>query len=359
MRCPFMALVLLAFTLIAVPACSQRSETPGPMLPPTPSFNGESEQLRSVAASQAATGTAGPIYFGAFVNPNSPSPGPACTAPPAGLTTQECQTEFLESVIGRRFALHMHYRNFIDPLVSADELADWSFGRIPVESWNCFIGKNTLGLPAGGASNFDIASGKYDAQITARASAVAAFGRPMFVRYLWEMNLPKSNLSRSGCNDTIGGNPHPDGSYFDPGAFARAWNRIIALFSAAGATNVTFVWNPNADSNNGTPVGHPLTGYFPGADPAANVAEIAGIDVYDRTGQPSTFWQNASGPQYTFAKTYGELNSATSCCEREAVADPHRRDGRKPHPDQWLQRRRQSSVVPSERRDGSASPIRM
>ncbi len=311
MRCPLMAWVVLACALIAVPACSQHNGTVSQVLPQTPSFNGESEQLRATDVSQAATATAGPIYFGAFVNPNSPSPGPSCTAPPAGLTTQECQTEALESLIGRRFALHMHYRSFLGPLVTADELADWSFGRIPVESWNCYIGKNTQGLPAGGASNFDIAGGKYDAQISAAATAIAAYHRPMFIRYLWEMNLPKSSNGRSACNDTLGGDPSPDGAYFDPGAFERAWNHVVTLFAAAGATNVTFVWNPNADVNNGSTVGHALSGYFPGPNPSSNIAEIAGIDVYDKAGQPATFWQNASGPQYTFATLYRELNSAT------------------------------------------------
>ena len=75
---------------------------------------------------------------------------------------------------------------------------------------------------------------------------------------------------------------------------------------------MTFVWNPNADVNNGSTVGHALTWVFSRPDPSSNIAEIAGIDVYDKAGQPATFWQNASGPQYTFAKLYRELNSATS-----------------------------------------------
>ena len=91
-----------------------------------------------------------PHLFRRLRQPELALAGAACTAPPAGLTTQECQTEFLESVIGRRFALHMHYRSFLGPLVTADELADWSFGRIPVESWNCYIGKNTRDCPRRG-----------------------------------------------------------------------------------------------------------------------------------------------------------------------------------------------------------------
>ncbi len=185
---------------------------------------------------------AGSIYLGAYVNTSG-----AKVALISDLTA-------FESQVGRKMVLTEHYYGFYASFPTAAETEDLSEGRVPIESWGC------------APSNASIAAGLADAAILARAQALRAFGKPIFVRYEWEMNLPTGANDRGDCYDPATDEPN---GMFSPTEFIAAWQHIHAIFATAGASNVIFLWNPSGITN-GTP-------YYPGSD----YVDWVGLDKYD------------------------------------------------------------------------------
>lgn len=118
-----------------------------------------------------------------------------------------------------------------------------------------------------------IANGTDDAAITRWAQEIAAYGRPLYLTVLPQAD--RNYAASSGVAD--GGIPQD---------IPRAWAHVRALFQAAGATNVSWVWtpgDPGHDAAYAPPAGQidavALTmAEFPKttwADPAAQLAAAA------------------------------------------------------------------------------------
>jgi hypothetical protein len=188
------------------------------------------------------TPPAGKIYLGVYVNPSQiPSP------PPTLLSG-------FEQSIGRNLALSTHYYGFYDTFPGPYEADDIAHGRIPIDSWDCQ------------PPNAAIAAGKDDAAIIKRADAIKAFGYPIFLRYMWEMNLPATINFRWICYDPA--TDLPEGE-FSPQEYIAAWDHIRAIFAQQGVSNVIWVWNPSGSRN-------PIS-YYPGA----SEVDWTGFDKYD------------------------------------------------------------------------------
>lgn len=199
------------------------------------------------------------IYMGAYVAPG-----------PGGIPT-------LEAVVGRKFAVNMHYYKWVSLFPGLQEAADFANGRMSVDSWDC-------GIP-----NAQIVAGAADPLIITRALALKSFGHPVFVRFMWDMNLPYTQTARQACYDPATDNP--DGT-FSATQYVAAWLHIRQIFAANNVTNVIWVWNVSA----------------PGADPKAyypgNAAvDWIGADTFDLTGDdfPTTF-----APAYPLLSPYGK-----------------------------------------------------
>jgi hypothetical protein len=144
-------------------------------------------------------------YFGSYVPPKEWTE--------AG---QKKAIRRFEDAIGRRldivnmyYAWEKEFPNWREPWHLED-------GRIPMISWN-------------GTSTAAILSGRYDSMIRERADAVAGLDGRVFLRFFWEM----------------------DGSYKQPWVgsprkFVAAWRHVHRIFENRGATNVAWVWTPNA-----------------------------------------------------------------------------------------------------------------
>jgi hypothetical protein len=79
----------------------------------------------------------------------------------------------------------------------------------------------------------NIIAGRFDAYIRSWAETMAAYGKPVRLRFAQEMN----------------GNWYPWSEHANgnrPREFARAWRHIHDIFTAAGATKVQWVWSPAA-----------------------------------------------------------------------------------------------------------------
>src|SRR6266487_4384866 len=137
----------------------------------------------------------------------------------------------LERQIGRKLAVNQLYDPWSRPLPLIVARWDLSHGRIPMISW------------AGYHTNL-IAAGVFDGDIRARARALRALHGPVMLRWFAEMD---------------GRNDRPLVS--SPGSFIAAWRHVHNIFASVGATNVTWIWCPNA----GHFAGGVSQRYYPGA----------------------------------------------------------------------------------------------
>ena len=120
-----------------------------------------------------------------------------------------------ETETGRTFDINHHYSGWTSPFPSWQLDWDTAEGRIPMVSLD------------GPASMAAINNGSQDATINGHADAVKAFGRPVFIRWLWEMDTRKAQVE-------------------SPEAFVAAWRRLHERFDARGATNALWTWCPTA-----------------------------------------------------------------------------------------------------------------
>src|SRR6266487_6080926 len=91
-------------------------------------------------------------------------------------------------------------------------------------------------------------NGNFDAYIVQWAQASKAWGQPYFLRF-----APEMNGNWNPWSEQVNGNK--------PGQFVLAWRHVHAIFTSQGVTNVTWVWSPNIDFSNSTP----LAELYPGA----------------------------------------------------------------------------------------------
>jgi hypothetical protein len=142
-----------------------------------------------------------------------------------------------------------------------------SHGSIPFYSWGSqsIPVSSTLSQP-----NFqlsDVIEGRHDAYIRKFATAAAAWGKPFFLRFNWEMNG-----GWFAWAEGVNGNK--------TGEFVAAWRHVHNIFTEVGATNATWVWCPNVD-----PEGHfqKLAGLYPGDA----YVDWTGLDGYNWGTNPA------------------------------------------------------------------------
>jgi beta-mannanase len=107
-------------------------------------------------------------------------------------------------------------------------------GSIPVVSWSSQSIPSSVNEPDYQLS--DIISGRYDTYIREFATKAKSWGHPFFLRFNWEMNgnwFPWS--------EGVNGNK--------AGEYVTAWRHVHDIFTAVGATNVSWVWCPNVEWN--------------------------------------------------------------------------------------------------------------
>lgn len=164
----------------------------------------------------------------------------------SGLSTETAIAR-REAAMGRRYNLELTYYNWRDPFPDSGEATIKAHGRTPVMAWygpgKSRDSPNKLG---------QINDGQDDAWIRQQAEAIKRFGKPIFLRLMPEMN-----------GDWYGGFSGR------PAAFIAAWRRIHRIFDQVGASNVVWVWCPNA-----TP--HDWDRYYPGN----SYVDLIGVDGF-------------------------------------------------------------------------------
>jgi hypothetical protein len=105
-------------------------------------------------------------------------------------------------------------------------------GSIPVLSWSSQAIPSTLSQPDFQLG--DVIEGRYDEYIAEFAEEARDWGHPFFLRFNWEMNGNWFPWSEGVNGNTTG-------------QYVAAWRRVHDIFTAVGATNVSWVWCPFID----------------------------------------------------------------------------------------------------------------
>jgi mannan endo-1,4-beta-mannosidase len=142
----------------------------------------------------------------------------------------------------------------------------WRQGAVPMLSWSSQSVPSSTHEP-----DFTLAAviaGRYDSFIRQFARAAKRWGHPFFLRFDWEMNgnwFPWSERENGNR----------------PGQFVAAWRHVHDIFTAVGASSVTWVWCPNVDLH------HRLIGLrelYPGG----RYVDWTCMDGYNFGGGPAT-----------------------------------------------------------------------
>jgi beta-mannanase len=153
-----------------------------------------------------------------------------------------------------------------------------SHGSIPLVTWEPQNYQNGVNQPTYQLRN--IYNGMYDVYLSKWAQDAKNWGHPFFLRFAHEMNG-----NWYPWDEQVNGN--------QPGDFVKAWRHVHDIFVANGATNVSWVWSPNIESSNTTP----LAELYPGD----SYVDWVGMDGYnfDYGG-----WRTFS---HLFQQTYTDL----------------------------------------------------
>jgi cellulose synthase (UDP-forming) len=103
-------------------------------------------------------------------------------------------------------------------------------GSIPEITWEPWDATKPPTDPQPKYALRNIVDGKFDAYIRTWAHALAAFGKPVRLRFAQEMNGNWYPWAKENGNT--------------PAEFVRAWRHVHDIFTAAGASNVQWVWSP-------------------------------------------------------------------------------------------------------------------
>ena len=204
-------------------------------------------------------------YLGAFVTPHVGE-----TVAQADVRLELAQIGNFDGAIGRPLGLVHVYQPWATPVKVATLAALASTGATPVIDWTC-------------TSDASIIDGSQDSLISSYAESLKSYGRPVFLRWFWEMNLVALPRA-SGCLGSLGS-----------AGYVKAWQHIWTIFHSDGATNVAFVWCPSILAPSVS------AAYYPGDA----YVDWIGWDGYDRTQNPAML-QTQFLPFYDQWVTHGK-----------------------------------------------------
>lgn len=185
----------------------------------------------------------------------------------------------------------------------------WNSGRIPCidwGNWDLANHANDRALAFDHIINNDFMPDgvtRIDAFLTSWAQQAAAWRHPFFIRLWHEHNLP-SNASQFPWTIAAINNWHGLGVSWTNTVlqFQQAWQHIVSIFHAQGASNVTWMWCPNIRALSTS------TSLY--AYPGSAYVDWIGIDGYsfDSTDNLVDQWRGNGGGN-GIADTYAEVNA--------------------------------------------------
>jgi hypothetical protein len=247
--------VAVGIAAIAVAGCGlvhRHHASAAEAAPPTGSL-GTARQLRGTNLTLVPSRGA---YLGAYVQPPSYTTRGFITA-----------LQSFERDVGHPVDLVHDYDQWAKPFPTATDKYFADSGKVLLLTWG------------GSPDTRAIIAGRDDAMIRARARAVKRLGRPILMEFRHEMDRPNLQWTIHG-----------------PADYIAAWDHVRAIFSAVGATNVSWVWCP---TGYGFEVGRAQAFY-----PGNNEVDWVCADVYaNSTAQPLSV---AAAPFLSWASRTGK-----------------------------------------------------
>jgi hypothetical protein len=195
-----------------------------------------------------------------------------------------------EKLVGRSVSIVSYYQDFASgPNFNAQAATSiWDLGATPMLAWEPEDDTGPVtDQPA--YSLESIITGAHDALITRWANEVAAWGKPIWLRFAPEMN-GNWNPWSPGVNGNLAGQ------------YVQAWRHVYDIFSRAGATNVVWVWDPSVAYQGSTP----LAELYPGNA----YVDVVGLDGYNwGTSRPGQAWES---PGQVFGPTVMAVRRITN-----------------------------------------------
>ncbi|MEX5299168.1 glycosyl hydrolase [Kocuria sp. CPCC 205292] len=186
------------------------------------------------------------------------------------------------ALTGEKPSIVLSYKDFHQPAPYWELEQTRASGATTLLTWEPWVWGGGTDQPA--HSLDAIASGAHDAHITDWATRLADWGSPVMLRFGHEMNGNWYPWSEG-----VNGN--------GAGDYVAAWRHVHDIFTAAGADNVRWVWNPNVPYYGSTP----LDGLYPGA----GYVDVVALDGYNwGTSQTWSSWQQ---PWDLFAHGLSEM----------------------------------------------------
>jgi hypothetical protein len=204
-------------------------------------------------------------------------PSPARAQRTFGVYLEPSQLAGWTAAVGVRPQLLAHFEAFslnrpLDDWLTQAEQQGISRVLVTWEPWQpvpVSLGTFQQSQPQPGYRNGDIVRGVQDHYIRRFAQSLARFHGIVYLRYAHEMN----------------GTWYPWSH--DAAQYPRAWRRVVRLVRGAGASNVRFVWSPNANMYQPQATWlRNLRRYWPGAAYVDNV----GTTVINFGGSRSRFY---------------------------------------------------------------------
>lgn len=188
----------------------------------------------------------------------------------------------LEETIGRNPAIIMWYQGWGAPnggadldLAMLDRVANR--GAIPMITWEPWVPNGSVNQPNYKLSI--IAAGTHDAYVREWATQLAAWGKPVLLRFAHEMNGTWYPWAASKNTNTAED-------------YVAAWKHLRRVFDDAGADKVGWVWSPNVDVANAGFTG--MAALYPDDE----FVDWIGLDGYN--------WGDAGGQRWqTFSQVFG------------------------------------------------------
>lgn len=154
-------------------------------------------------------------------------------------------------------------------------------GAVPVVTWEPWKAGEGTSQPAYALRR--IAAGDFDSYITRWGNGLRSFGKPVLLRFAHEMNGDWYPWSERVNNNSAGD-------------YVAAWQHVHDVVTAAGATNVSWVWSPNVPYS----VSIPLDQLYPGDA----YVDLVGLDGYNFG--TSTSWGTWIEPAELFSAGLAE-----------------------------------------------------
>lgn len=182
-----------------------------------------------------------------------------------------------ETAAGRRPGVITWFSDWVQPPPSMARLeAVDAWGAVPQITWEP---RDSRGPRAQRRFRLErIARGDFDAYATAWARRLAAYGRPVVLRFAHEMNHHAYPWGTAEGNR--------------PGTYVTAWRHLRSVFAHAGATNVRWNWSPTASRLDWR--------YYPGDD----VVDIIGLTGFN--GGADLNWGGWRSPGQIFARALAD-----------------------------------------------------